>query len=76
MSAKKIWVPFSDTQKEENPFHFNLARKSMENAIQMCWLSLPVDKGRDLKTLATRSTALLEELLRDAREDAARHGVT
>jgi hypothetical protein len=74
MAAERIWVPFAENH-EENPFNFDLSAKSIEYAVRLCWLSMPVE-SRTLTRLDAKIRALVDEALREAREDASRHGVT
>jgi hypothetical protein len=77
MSAEKIWVPFGNPGKEENPFHFDPARQALRNAIQLAWMSTPEWGNSPLRLenvglMERHLRTTLDDLLREVREDADR----
>jgi hypothetical protein len=74
MKPKEHWIPFQGDLGEENPFDFNLARTSMQRAIQMAWLDIPLE-ARSLARLDVALSLLLKELMNEVRQDAARHNI-
>jgi hypothetical protein len=77
MAAEKTWTPFGTAKQEENPFHFDVARESMKNAIRLAWMATSgwADSPIQPATVARmegRVRQMLDELLREVREDADR----